>query len=168
MGDVHVLGEDNPLYDNPAENRGSPGYRWAFQEARREMRGIVRLAIAVMVLVSVAFGAQRSAQEKEIWSLEDSYWQYVKSNDLERYANLARFQKAPGKGSTISSEKGSTISSWKGKYYSSNLSIPQPKFLVSRNLRLEGKVLAFGGACPGRVTQTVSAQLQPSRIESPT
>jgi len=39
----------------------------------------------------------------------------------------------------------STISSVKGKYYSRNLSIPRPKFLVSRNLRLERKVLAFGG-----------------------
>jgi len=52
----------------------------------------------------------------------------------------------------------STISAGKGKYYSINLSIPRPKFLVSRNLRLERKVLPFGGACPGRVTQNVSAQ----------
>ena len=47
----------------------------------------------------------------------------------------------------------STISSGKGKYYSSTLSIPQPKLLVSSNLRLEGKVLRFGGTCPDRTTQ---------------
>jgi ketosteroid isomerase-like protein len=30
----------------------------------------------------------QSAQEKEIWSLEDSYWQYVKANDMSRYRSL--------------------------------------------------------------------------------
>ena len=44
---------------------------------------------------------------------------------------------------------------------SSTLSIPPPKFLSLANLRLEGKVFRLGrglSACPGRTTQTVSAQ----------
>ena len=52
------------------------------------MRGIARLAIVVVVLTSVLFGAQQSAHENRIWSLEDAYWQYVKANDLERYRSL--------------------------------------------------------------------------------
>lgn len=46
----------------------------------------------------------------------------------------------------------------KGKYYSGTLSIPPPKFLISSSLRLEEKVLRFGGASPGRTTESVSAQ----------
>jgi len=52
------------------------------------MSGIARPAIAVIALASVLFAAQRSADEKEVWSLEDAYWQYVKANDLERYRTL--------------------------------------------------------------------------------
>ena len=52
------------------------------------MRRIARPAIVVIVLASVVFAAQRSADEKAVWSLEDAYWQYVKANDLERYRTL--------------------------------------------------------------------------------
>jgi hypothetical protein len=52
-----------------------------------------RPAIVVIVLAHVLFAAQRSAaqrsaDEKEVWSLEDAYWQYVKANDFERYRTL--------------------------------------------------------------------------------
>jgi ketosteroid isomerase-like protein len=52
------------------------------------MRRIARPAIVVILLTPVLLGAQRSADEKEVWSLEDAYWQYVKANDLERYRTL--------------------------------------------------------------------------------
>jgi ketosteroid isomerase-like protein len=54
------------------------------------MNRIARPAIVVVViaLASVLFAAQRSADEKEVWSLEDAYWQYVKANDFERYRTL--------------------------------------------------------------------------------
>jgi hypothetical protein len=52
------------------------------------MQGIARPAIVVIVLASVVFAAQRSGDEKAVWSLEDAYWQCVKANDLERYRTL--------------------------------------------------------------------------------
>jgi hypothetical protein len=52
------------------------------------MRRIARAAIVVIALASVLFAAQRSADEKEVWSLEDAYWQYVKANDFEHYRTL--------------------------------------------------------------------------------
>jgi len=52
------------------------------------MKGTARPAIVVIALASVLCAAQRSADEKEVWSLEDAYWQYVKANDLERYRAL--------------------------------------------------------------------------------
>lgn len=54
------------------------------------MSRIARPAIVVVViaLASVLFAAQRSADEKEVWSLEDAYWQYVKANDFEHYRTL--------------------------------------------------------------------------------
>jgi ketosteroid isomerase-like protein len=52
------------------------------------MRGIARLAVLVVVLTCALFAAQQSPPEKEVWSLEDAYWQYVKANDIERYRTL--------------------------------------------------------------------------------
>jgi ketosteroid isomerase-like protein len=57
------------------------------------MKRARRLAIAVMLpvvmmIVAGPLAAQQSPQEKEVWSLEDTYWQCVQANDLERYAKL--------------------------------------------------------------------------------
>jgi len=52
------------------------------------MKRARRLAIVVMLLVAGPVAAQQSPQEKEVWSLEDTYWQCVQANDLERYAKL--------------------------------------------------------------------------------
>ncbi len=52
------------------------------------MNRIARPAIVVLVLASALFAGQPSPYEKEVWSLEDAYWQYVKANDLERYRTL--------------------------------------------------------------------------------
>jgi len=55
------------------------------------MTRIARPALVVVVAVLLAsslFAGQRSADEKQVWSLEQSYWQYVQANDLERYRTL--------------------------------------------------------------------------------
>jgi ketosteroid isomerase-like protein len=52
------------------------------------MNRVARPAIAVVLLAAALFAGQRSAHEKEVWSLEDAYWQYVQTNDLERYRTL--------------------------------------------------------------------------------
>ena len=55
------------------------------------MTRIARPALVVVVVVLLAsslFAGQRSADEKQVWSLEQSYWQYVQANDLERYRTL--------------------------------------------------------------------------------
>jgi ketosteroid isomerase-like protein len=53
------------------------------------MNRIGRLTIVVIFLGSVTvFAEQHSAYEKDVWSLENSYWQYVKANDFEHYLTL--------------------------------------------------------------------------------
>lgn len=52
------------------------------------MTRIAGSAIVVVLLASALFAGQRSADEKEVWSLEQGYWQYVQANDLERYRTL--------------------------------------------------------------------------------
>jgi ketosteroid isomerase-like protein len=42
----------------------------------------------LLVLVATAFGQNSTVYEKEIWSLEKAYWEYVKTNDLEKYRAL--------------------------------------------------------------------------------
>jgi len=44
--------------------------------------------IAAVLLAAPVFAAQPAANEKEVWSLEDTYWRYVQANDLERYRTL--------------------------------------------------------------------------------
>jgi hypothetical protein len=41
------------------------------------MSGIARPAIVVIVLASLLFAAQGSADEKAVWSQEDAYWQLL-------------------------------------------------------------------------------------------
>jgi ketosteroid isomerase-like protein len=52
------------------------------------MTRIARPALVVVLLASSLFAWQRSAYETQVWSLEQSYWQYVQANDLERYRTL--------------------------------------------------------------------------------
>jgi ketosteroid isomerase-like protein len=47
-----------------------------------------RLAIVVALFASPLFAGQPSADERAVWSLEDTYWRYVQSNDLEHYRAL--------------------------------------------------------------------------------
>jgi ketosteroid isomerase-like protein len=49
----------------------------------------VAIQLAVLLLLSgQAFAASDSRAESEVWSLEDSYWQYLKASDLEHYKTL--------------------------------------------------------------------------------
>ena len=52
------------------------------------MNQITRCVIVVAMFASALCAGQPSAYEKEVWSLEDSYWQYVKANDFEHYRTL--------------------------------------------------------------------------------
>ncbi|HVO47802.1 MAG TPA: nuclear transport factor 2 family protein [Steroidobacteraceae bacterium] len=52
------------------------------------MKRLARLAIAAALLSSPLFAGQPSADEKKVWSMEDTYWRYVQANDLEHYRTL--------------------------------------------------------------------------------
>src|SRR5213080_2272649 len=49
---------------------------------------MLRIISLSLVLIATAFGQNSTANEKEIWNLEKSYWEYVKANDLEKYRAL--------------------------------------------------------------------------------
>jgi ketosteroid isomerase-like protein len=46
------------------------------------------LAVTLVLLSSALFATRQSGNEKAVWSLENSYWQYVKANDMDRYRTL--------------------------------------------------------------------------------
>jgi ketosteroid isomerase-like protein len=46
------------------------------------------LAMVTALFASPLFAGQWSADERTVWSLEDTYWRYVRSNDLEHYRAL--------------------------------------------------------------------------------
>jgi hypothetical protein len=48
----------------------------------------VRYLSGVLALAIPIFCVAQSSHEREVWALENSYWQYVKSNDLDRYRTL--------------------------------------------------------------------------------
>ena len=52
------------------------------------MKRIACPALIAVLLASPLSATQPGAAEKEVWSLEDSYWRYVQTNDLERYRTL--------------------------------------------------------------------------------
>lgn len=52
------------------------------------MKRIASSAIAVVLLAGPLFAGLPAEPEKEVWSLEDTYWRYVQANDLERYRTL--------------------------------------------------------------------------------
>lgn len=52
------------------------------------MNRIACPAIVAVLLATPIFAASPSAEEKAVWSMEDSYWRYVKANDLEHYRTL--------------------------------------------------------------------------------
>jgi ketosteroid isomerase-like protein len=52
------------------------------------MNRIACPAVGAVLLAAPLFASQPCADEKEAWSLEDSYWRYVQANDLDRYRTL--------------------------------------------------------------------------------
>ena len=52
------------------------------------MNRLAHLAIVAVLLAAPSFAGPPSAEEKEVWSMEDAYWRYVQANDLERYRTL--------------------------------------------------------------------------------
>ena len=53
----------------------------------------MRSRIALGIMVAVVLGAltafaQQSAEEQAVWNLEQAYWRYVSSLDLEKYKEL--------------------------------------------------------------------------------
>jgi ketosteroid isomerase-like protein len=52
------------------------------------MNRIVCPAIVAVLLASPLSAAPPAGAEKDVWSLEDSYWRYVQTNDLDGYRTL--------------------------------------------------------------------------------
>jgi hypothetical protein len=46
------------------------------------------VAVLWLVCVCSVFPEGQSVNEKAVWKLEHSYWEYVKAGDLERYRSL--------------------------------------------------------------------------------
>jgi hypothetical protein len=42
----------------------------------------------LLLLASTGFGQDSAKNELQVWNLEKAYWEYVKSNDLEKYRAL--------------------------------------------------------------------------------
>src|SRR6266508_3318340 len=42
----------------------------------------------VIVLATACFAQSVANDETQVWSLEKAYWEYVKTNDLEKYRTL--------------------------------------------------------------------------------
>src|SRR6266516_7918584 len=49
---------------------------------------MLRIISLSLVVIATAFGQNSTANEKQIWNLENAYWEYVKANDLEKYRAL--------------------------------------------------------------------------------
>ena len=49
---------------------------------------MLRIISLCLVLIATAVGQNSTANEKQIWNLENAYWEYVKANDLEKYRGL--------------------------------------------------------------------------------
>jgi hypothetical protein len=46
------------------------------------------LFVAMLLSAGPAFAKEQSADEREVWKLEQAYWKYVQAGDLESYRNL--------------------------------------------------------------------------------
>jgi ketosteroid isomerase-like protein len=42
----------------------------------------------LLLLATTCFAREPSPDEQQVWNLEKSYWEYVKTNDLEKYRSL--------------------------------------------------------------------------------
>jgi ketosteroid isomerase-like protein len=49
---------------------------------------MLKTTTLILLLATVAFARDPTSDKKEIWSLEKAYWEYVKSNDLDKYRAL--------------------------------------------------------------------------------
>ena len=51
-------------------------------------RGMLKAIPFLLVLATAAFAQDSANEEAQVWNLEKAYWEYVKTNDLEKYRAL--------------------------------------------------------------------------------
>ena len=49
---------------------------------------MLKAILFLVVLATISFGQNAANDQTEVWNLEKAYWEYVKSNDLEKYRAL--------------------------------------------------------------------------------
>ena len=49
---------------------------------------MLKIISFLVMLATAGFGQNAANDETEVWNLEKAYWEYVKSNDLEKYRAL--------------------------------------------------------------------------------
>jgi ketosteroid isomerase-like protein len=52
------------------------------------VRCMLRTITLFLALTATAFGQDSAKDEAQVWQLETAYWEYVKTNDLEKYRTL--------------------------------------------------------------------------------
>ncbi|MBV9609803.1 MAG: nuclear transport factor 2 family protein [Acidobacteria bacterium] len=48
----------------------------------------IATCLAALILFATALYAQKASDANEVWSLEEAYWKYVQTNDLDSYRTL--------------------------------------------------------------------------------
>jgi ketosteroid isomerase-like protein len=51
-------------------------------------RGMLEAIPFLLTLAMAGFAQDSASQEAQVWNLEKAYWEYVKTNDLEKYRGL--------------------------------------------------------------------------------
>jgi hypothetical protein len=49
---------------------------------------MLKTILSLLALTVAAFAEEFAKDEAQIWNLEKAYWEYVKTNDLEKYRAL--------------------------------------------------------------------------------
>ena len=122
--------------------------------------------VAVLWLASVCpvFAEGQSVNEKAVWKLEHSYWEYVKAGDLERYRSLWHPNFVGWPSSSAKPARKNHITDWIIKYQKKGLHLQSYYLKPAASQATENVVVTHYWITDRWVDKNGVGKAQPSRI----
>ena len=120
--------------------------------------------ILLLLIARPVFAQEQSANEKAVWKLEHSYWEYVKAADLERYRSLWHPNFVGWPSSSAMPARKNHITDWIARYQKKGLHLQSYTLQPAGSQATENVVVTHYWISDRWVDKKGIGQAEPSRI----
>ena len=120
--------------------------------------------ILLLLIARPVFAQEQSANEKAVWKLEHSYWEYVEAADLKSYRNLWHPNFVGWPSSSATPARKDHITDWIARYQKKGLHLQSYSLKPAASQATENVVVTHYWISDRWVDKKGVGQAEPSRI----